>query len=200
MKRILAMLLALVLLLGVMPAPKAQAGPATATVKGGWLRLRDGASFDAETIASYYTGTRVTVLGTSGAWYHVTAPDGLTGYMYGSYLTVGSSGASENITAYVTSRNGKGVRLRSGPSTAYGVIGLYSVGTQLTILSSGTYWHYVKIGSQRGYMMAEFVTTKAPGSAADYTAYVTSANGRGVNLRQGPSTGYGAIGSYAVGT
>ena len=200
MKRILAMLLALVLLLGVMPAPKAQAGPATATVKGGWLRLRDGASFDAETIASYYTGTRVTVLGTSGAWYHVTAPDGLTGYMYGSYLTVGSSGASENITAYVTSRNGKGVRLRSGPSTAYGVIGLYSVGTQLTILSSGTYWHYVKIGSQRGYMMAEFVPTKAPGSAADYTAYVTSANGRGVNLRQGPSTGYGAIGSYAVGT
>ena len=200
MKRILALLLTFVLILGVMPAPQAQAANATATVKGGWLRLRDDASFDAETIASYYTGTRVTVLGTSGAWYHVTAPDGLTGYMYGSYLTVGSSGSSENIAAYVTSRNGKGVRLRSGPSTAYGVIGLYSVGTQLTILSSGTYWHYVKIGNQRGYMMAEFVTQKTPGSAADYTAYVTSKNGRGVNLRKGPSTGYGAIGSYAVGT
>ena len=48
-------------------------------------------------------------------------------------------------------------------------------------------------------MMAEFVTEKAPG-APDYTAYVASKNGRGVNLRKGPSTGYSALGSYAVGT
>ena len=72
----------------------AQAASTTATVKGGWLRLRAQPSFDAVTITSYYSGTVVTVLGTSGKWYQVTTPDGRSGYMYGDYLTVntGSSG------------------------------------------------------------------------------------------------------------
>ena len=103
-KRFLAMCLALMLCVGVLtlPTQAAQAASTTATVKGGWLRLRAQPSFDAVTITSYYTGTVVKVLGTSGKWYQVTAPDGRSGYMYGDYLTVNSSssgGAPSGILA-----------------------------------------------------------------------------------------------------
>ncbi|MGN0746524.1 MAG: SH3 domain-containing protein, partial [Aristaeellaceae bacterium] len=183
----------------------------TATVKGGWLRLRAQPSFDATTITSYYTGTVVTVLGSSGKWFQVTTPDGRSGYMYSDYLTVnsassgsGSSGGWENIAATVVSANGLGVRLRTGPSTAYGVLAVYPMGTSATILSSGTYWHYVRIGNRTGYMMSEFLSTGAvPPTTPDsstYTAYVTSENGLGVRLRTGPGTGYAVRGVYSVGT
>ncbi len=217
MKRIVALCLTLVLLLSALPMPVAQADSVTLVVTGGWLRLRDEANFNGDTIDSYYTGTKVTVLDTVGGWYYVRTPNGKAGYMCGKYLTssgTGTSGStSTSVTAYVTSKNGQGVRLRTGPGTGYGVIDLYSVGTKATILSAGTYWHYISIGGQKGYMMAQYLTTKAPSSSTtpdtdtdtdtdvvDYTAYVTSDNGKSVRLRKGPGTGYTAIGSYAVGT
>ena len=216
MKRILALCMTLVLLLGMLPMPQAEAASLTLTVKGGWLRLRDEASYNGDTIASYYTGTKVTVLDTKGAWYRVRTPDGRVGYMLGSYLTssgTGSSGsANQNITAYVFSSNGKGVRLRHGPGTGYGVIRQYPVGTMVKILSWGTYWHYVNIDGEKGYMMSDYLTTRCPTPDPEpdvdvdvdvdvsYTAYVTSSNGKSVRLRHGAGTSYGVIDSYPVGT
>ena len=86
------MLLILALALSLLAPLAAQAASyATATVKGGWLRLRDGASTDAKTISAYFTGTTVKLLGGSGEWYHVLAPDGKTGYMHSSFLTITGS-------------------------------------------------------------------------------------------------------------
>ena len=213
MKRIVALCLTLMLLLGVLPMPQAEAS-LTLTVKGGWLRLRDAASFNGDTIASYYTGTKVTVLDTVGGWYYVRTPDGNRGYMYAKYLSgtgTSTSGSTQtNITAYVTSSNGKGVRLRHGPGTGYGVIRQYPVGTMVKILSLGTYWHYISIDGETGYMMADYLTTKCPVPDAEpdttpdvdvsYTAYVTSSNGGAVRLRAGAGTTYTVIDAYAVGT
>lgn len=204
LKQFLALCLALTLFVSLAPRGAEAATTTTATVKGGWLRLRAAASFSAVTISSYYTGTVVTVLGTSGAWYHVLTPDNRTGYMYGSYLTIGgtSTTPTENTPATVVSGNGLGVRLRTGPSTAYGVIGLYPVGTSATILSSGKTWHYVRIGKQTGYMMSQFLSVggSVTPPAQSYTAWITSENGLGVRLRTGAGTRYGVIGVYSVGT
>lgn len=212
-KRLLTWCMALMMLVSMitLPTVEAQAASTTATVKGGWLRLRAEASFDAETITSYYTGTVVTVLGSTGKWYWVTAPDGRSGYMYGDYLTINSSGSGtssggyQNIAATVVSANGLGVRLRTGPGTSYGVLALYEVGTPATILKSGSYWHYVRIGNKTGYMMSQFLSisgdsVQPPQNPNSYTAYVTSENGLGVRLRKGPGTGYGVLGLYSVGT
>ena len=81
MKRFLAVLLVAVMLLSVLPATSMAAS--YATVVGGWLRLRSAPNFSASTITSYYTGTQVQILGSSGGWYKVQTPDGRTGYMYG---------------------------------------------------------------------------------------------------------------------
>lgn len=210
MKRLTAILLTLTLLLALCAVPAAQAdGYATATVKGGWLRLRDGASTDAETISAYYTGTTVTILGGSGSWYRVLTPDGKTGYMHSSYLTITGSitggQLEENTAATVTSANGKSVRLRSGPSTQYSTIASYPVGTPLTVLTTGETWSRVRINGRTGYMMNDFIKAGSAGStgnsstASGYTAYVVSQNGKTVVLRSGPSKQNEALASYNVG-
>lgn len=200
MKRFLAVLLVAVMLLSVLPATSMAAS--YATVVGGWLRLRSAPNFSASTITSYYTGTQVQILGSSGGWYKVQTPDGRTGYMYGDYLRLGGSIPSEG-TAYVTSYNGYGVRLRTGPGTGYRIIRTYAVGTPVTVLERGTYWSHISIGGTVGYMMSQFLHF-----GSDYPddsnvlcyATIWSSNGYGVRLRTGPSKSYSKIGVYSVGT
>ena len=118
MKKILAALLCLTLALTLVPARPAQAAYGTATVRGGWLVLRASPSFDAQIIASYYTGTVVTVIGITGSWYQVTTPDNNIGYMYSAYLVTGSGPSPSPVTpvtpttstrAYVYASNGGNV-------------------------------------------------------------------------------------------
>ena len=188
------------MLLSVLPATSMAAS--YATVVGGWLRLRSAPNFSASTITSYYTGTQVEILGSSGGWYKVQTPDGRTGYMYGNYLRMGGSVPSEG-TAYVTSYNGYGVRLRTGPGTGYRIIRTYAVGTPVTVLERGTYWSRISIGGTVGYMMSQFLHF-----GSDYPddsnvlcyATIWSSNGYGVRLRTGPSKSYSKIGVYSVGT
>ena len=197
MKRILSICLVLVLLLTAIPLTS-MALSQYGYVTGGWLRLRSSASFSASTVSSYYTGTAVKILATTGNWYQVEAPDGKTGYMYASYISF--SGGGGTGTAYVTSSNGYSVRMRSGPGTGYSITGVYSVGTSVTVLDAGTYWSKVQIGSRVGYIMNKFLTTSGGGGGTGYTATVWSSNGYGVRLRSGPGSGYSVIGVYSVGT
>ncbi len=208
MKRLTAIILTLTLVLTLFAPAAMAADYATAVVKGGWLRLRDGASTDAETISAYYTGTTVTILGGSGQWYYVRTPDGKTGYMHSGYLTITGSITGGQVTqpvgAYVTSANGQAVRLRSGPHVNFPILATYAVGTPLTVLSTGDSWSQVSINGRTGYMMNEFISTigggVSGGTVADgYTAYVVSGNGKTVVLRSGPSKQYGILASYNVG-
>ncbi len=200
MKRFLAVLLVAVMLMSILPATSMAAS--YATVVGGWLRLRSAPNFNATTITSYYTGTQVQIISSSGGWYKVQTPDGRTGYMYGDYLRVGGSIPSEG-TAYVTSYNGYGVRLRTGPGTGYRIIRTYAVGTPVTVLERGTYWSRISIGGTVGYMMSQFLHFGSDypddGNVLCY-ATIWSSNGYGVRLRTGPSKSYSKIGVYSVGT
>ena len=184
----------------------------TATVFGGWLILRGEPSFNGEALASYPSGTVVTITGQNGAWYSVITPDGKVGFMLGTYLKMKGS-ESSGTTAWVTSQNGLNVRLRTGPGTGYTVLGSYKPGTSCTVLSSGKDWSRIRIGSNAGYMMSRYLTYTKPGSGSgsefkpvtlpvpnEYAVWVTSKNGKGVNLRSGPSLYYASIGFYGVGT
>ncbi len=205
MKRALSIMLALVLLIGLVPIETAAAETKYATVVGGWLRLRAAPNFNAETITSYNTGTIVQVLGTSGGWCRVKAPDGNVGYMYNQYLVMnggGESGGTGIGTATVVSHNGYGVRLRVGPGTGYRRIRTYPVGTTATVLERGTYWSRIRIGSTVGYMMNQFLHFGGvtPDPTENPNATIWSRNGYGVKLRSGPGKWYGVIGVYSVGT
>lgn len=204
----------MIMMTAVLPLGSALAEK-TGVVTGGWLILRGSPSFSGQIISSYPSGTVVKITGQVGAWYAVTTPDGLNGYMYGDYLKVsgggGSGSSAEEKTAYVTSANGLNVRLRSGPGKGYSILASYAPGTKCTILSAGKNWCRVRIGSFTGYMMTQFLTyspgpaprpTQAsePNIADGADVYVTSRNGKGVNLRSGPDKSYPSIGFYSVGT
>jgi uncharacterized protein YraI len=129
--------------------------------------------------------------------------------MMTEFLTSNSGGYTvqpqpvpDGTTVYVTSRNGNGVNLRSGPDKSYSSIGFYSVGTAATMITRGSTWSYIQIGNRIGYMMTQFLTTNQPAPPAPPLsgAYVVSANGKNVNLRTGPSTGSPVITSFKVGT
>jgi uncharacterized protein YgiM (DUF1202 family) len=201
MKRIGLLGLVILLMATMLPLTTA-AATQYGTVTGGWLRLRSGPSYDSSIINSYYTGSVVEILSTSGSWYYVKTADSNTGYMLSSYVTLG--GSSTGTTAYVTSSNGLGVRMRTGPSTGYRVIAVYDVGTQVTVLATGVIWSRIQVGTTVGYMMSEFLTT-SPGptpttSPSSDMATVRSDNGYGVRLRSGAGTGYSILGIYSVGT
>ena len=176
----------------------------TGTVRGGWLNLRSAPTYSGQRIASYPTGTVVKIKGQSGAWYEVTAPDGLQGYMLGTYLKISGDDLVIGGDAWVTSENGLNVRLRSGNGTKYSVIASYAPGTKCTIVDKLGTFCKINIGSYTGYMMTKFLTATDPGSAPVgpvlYNVYVVSTNGRGVNLRSSPVKSNNVIGFYEVGT
>lgn len=180
-----AMILAVMICVGwVFPALAAT----YATVVGGWLRLRANPSYDATVITSYRSGSVVTVLSQEGGWCRVLTSDYRIGYMDARYLSTGYQPAplppvptavptavppartwtEVNQTAYVTSQNGKGVRLRRAPAVSNSnVLGLYPVGrTVLEIRRSSDGWSYIRIDSKHGYMMTRYLTT-------GYEPYVT---------------------------
>ncbi len=139
-----------------------------ATVHGGWLRLRAEPSRHAEIIASYPTGSVVTVLDQANGWCHVQTSDYRIGYMMKRYLRFNTDPPSPgriwttvNQAAKVISANGRGVRLRSAPEVnSSNVLGLYPVGRSVFVYkSSNDGWSYIKIDRKRGYMMSEFLTT-----------------------------------------
>lgn len=174
----------------------------TGKVKGGWLNLRSEPSYTGKKVSSYPTGTVVTITGQSGSWYEVTAPDGMKGYMLGTYLILSGDDMIAGSDVWVTSPNGLNVRLRSGPGTKYGAVASYPPGTKCTVISPNGEFTQIKIGTLTGYMMTQFLTTTDPGTGGGtvlYDIYVVSSNGAGVNLRSGPSKSHKVIGFYEYG-
>lgn len=219
MKKYLSILLALLLVFQITGLALAEIPPGTSNVNGmvigGWLRLRGGPGYTYQTIASLPVNSVVKVNSTDGDWCRVTTAEGATGYMSRFFLNVtsnpihtpggGSSGSGGGYQGTVYSYNGGNVRLRSGPSYSYGVIGTYPVGTPLHVISHGSNWDYVQIGSQSGYMRNEFIrvgggSVPTPPSGGGYVAYVTSRNGKGVRLRTDPNSNAAILGLYSVGT
>lgn len=217
-KQKISFLLACAILICILFSSAFAAGQ-TATVRGGWLVLRESPSFSGAILASYPSGTVVTVKSSYGSWYAVTTPDNMSGYMLSNFLTLsGSSGSGTGdvteYTAYVTSANGLNVRLRSGPGTGYSILASYAPGTICRVLSEGTDWSRIQVGTLSGYMMNRFLTRSYPAPTVPpyvpvtpttvpedgYTVFVTSYNGQGVNLRAGPGKNYQSIGFYSVGT
>ncbi len=215
MRKAAVLLLAAILAM-ICVLPSAAMAEKTGTVFGGWLILRSSPSFAGTIKSSYPTGTKVTITGQTGSWYAVITPDGLTGYMLGTYLKVsGSSAPATGSAAWVTSANGLNVRLRTGPGTGYSILATYSPGTKCTVLTAGSNWSRISIGKYTGYMMSKYLTAQDPSSitpvpvtpvvpvtpsTGEYDIWVTSANGKGVNLRSGPSKQFASIGFYGVGT
>ena len=186
-------LIAALLLLVMLPAMALAAD--FAVVRGGRLNLRQYASSTSRSLGKYDSGSWVLVEGQStSGWYPVRTMDGKSGYMAGNYLTFAQSGSTGTV-AYA---NGGYVNLRRGPSLDYAVVTRVTSGTTVSILDASYEWNYVSVNvggaTYTGYMHDSLINKRTT------TATVSTRNGGKVNVRRGPSSSYGSVGSLKSGT
>lgn len=167
-----------------------------AVVKGGRLNLRAYPSADSASLGKYASGTWVAVTGDAGnGWYSVRTMNGKSGYMAGNYLNFGAN----TSTATVKYASGGYVNLRSGPSTEYPVVMRVTTGTSVTVVNDSGEWDYIAVNSNGstvyGYMYETYLNR-----GQTTTSVVSTRNGGRVNVRSGPSSSYGSVGSLASGT
>ena len=166
----------------------------TGTINGSYVRMRSGASTSSSILGTYNSGTTMTITGVNGAWYKVSY-NGTTGYVHSDYVSLsgvtngGSSTGSSNGSV-----KGSDVRMRSGPSTNYSILGTYQNGTPLTITGTENGWTKVTIGDVSGYIRSDYVSG---GGSTSQTGYI---KGNDVRLRSGAGTNYSILGTYNNGT
>ena len=150
-------------------------GTATATITtkyGGKVNVRSGPGSSYKSVGSLATGTRVTVLLSGNGWSRISG-GGLTGYMASSYLSAtgsgsggsgssgssGGTGSTSSTTAYVNNpRSTQVLNLRESPSQTARSIGQYRNGTQVKVVSYGSTWCEVYVGTRHGYMMTQYLS------------------------------------------
>jgi len=172
-----------------------------ATVKGGGLNLRETASLEARVLGQYGTGTWVEILEEGDTWCKVQVA-GKGGYMMKKFLNKGASAQ----TLYVRTNTGIGLNLRTGPSTAHGIITSFPINTPVTILQKGSGWHKVRVQGLEGYMSSKFLAAaKAPAYTKPvenpFAATLKNINGGSVvNFRLYPGMKTKIIKAVPVGT
>ena len=137
------------------------------TRNGGRVNVRSGPSSGYKSVGSLASGTQVTVLLKGNSWYQITA-NGITGFMSTSYLsgtgsTVGSNTGSSNTvtstTAWVNNpKSTQVLNLREYASQSARSIGQYRNGTQVKVVSYGSTWCEVYVGTRHGYMMTQYLS------------------------------------------
>lgn len=192
---------------------------------GGAVHLRKTDSRSSESLALLEVGTKVTVVRRENSWSQVRV-DGKNGYVMNQYLSSkkpditpaptatpapeGQGTTEVNATAYVSSQNGKAVRIRKGPGTGYTVIGSADVGTVVQVLKRENRWSQIQYGNVNGYIMTQYLSATKPeitpepaateDTALNYKMYVVSSNGKPVNVRAKASTSSAVVMALFVGT
>lgn len=143
------------------------------------LNLRTMPKESAPSLGRYYNGVRLEALSQpSNGWIHVRVDaSDITGYMQTAYLIHNPSRpvASAIPTGTINNRNGTGLNLRAGRSTASTNYGFFPNGMTVSVLAWGATWHHVQIENQTGYMLASGLivgTTASGDSPAIAYAYV----------------------------
>ena len=126
---------------------------------------------------------------------------GLSGSAYGGGGGGGNNGGGSS-TGAVTITASSGVNIRSGPSTGYAIVGGLGYGTRVNTYGSSGGWYQVN-----GGWIASSLTSAGGGGGGggnngggSSTGAVTITASSGVNIRSGPSTGYGVVGGLGYGT
>lgn len=174
----------------LLPPPPKSGFAATGFINGSAVNIRAGASTSTKSYAKLAKNTVLDIYDKVGSWYRVQVTStGQMGYVYGSYVTLGStSNATQESSGTM---NASGVNIRKGASTSYTSLGKLAKGTKLVILGSSGSWYRVRVISSgvEGYVFAKYVTMN---SQAGGTMTVNGAITARLNLRTMPSTGSGS--------
>jgi len=166
-------------------------------VKVNELNIRGGASTDADRVGMYTYGDRVEILEKSGSWGRTKK-----GWIHLDYIYQdGTTGKNTVSNATIT---GSGLNIRQGPGTGYDVVGSYNAGDKVSILEQFTYNGTTWGCTNKGWISMQYVNDGSSSSTGNDTTNnnTNSTTGKsgtvyasGLNIRSGPGTAYGVVGS-----
>lgn len=154
------------------------------------LNVRKEANTNSEIVGTLNYGTRVTVQESNNGW-------GRTGmgWISLSYVYMDGSRGENTCTGVIT---GSQLNIRSGPGTNYEAVGAVNKGEKVTILEQ------IKVGkttwgcTSAGWISMDYVDVDGE-TDTEETNITGTVTGNGVNVRSGPGTNYGVVGSLDYG-
>lgn len=178
----------------------AAAGIGTGTVTGNSLRMRSAASTSSSVMTYLNKGNKVDVLEQLDGWYKVEY-NGRTGYLSSDYVNFTPAeeagvARTREVSSKVGVISGSSVNFRSQPSTGASVITTLAENTEVELLEVADGWCKAVYDGKEGYVSADYVTVDGL-PLVNPRGIVT---GNAVNVRSGPSTGYGVVSKVYAGT
>ena len=152
------------------------------------LNIRKEANTTSDSVGQLDYGTRVTILESSNGWGRIDK-----GWISLNYVYLDGKTGSKPCKGFVS---GSVLNVRSGPGTNYDSVGSLANGARVDVLEridvNGTTWGCTKTG----WISMDYVFVDGTVGEGAGTGTVT---GDGVNIRSGPGTNYGVVGSVSSG-
>ena len=115
-------------------------------------------------------------------------------FVFVGLLCVPARAADQNSRAGMIATSGSRLNVRSSPSTGAAVVKQLNKGSYVTLISkSGSWWRVEYADGKYGYCHSDYISV-ASGSPA-----VVSTQSTSLNVRRGPGTSYGKVGSVSKG-
>ena len=157
---------------------------ATYFITASELNVRDQASTNGKQVGTYVKGDKVVISETNNGWGKTEK-----GWISMQYAYKPGSTGANTAKGIVT---GQGLNIRTGPGTGYASSGTYASGTRVNILEQINGWGC----TDKGWISMQYIYVDGTTGEGAGTGTVT---GDTVNIRSGPGTGYGAVGSLSQG-
>lgn len=151
------------------------------------LNIRDSASTDGERLGAYRKGDRVEILEKSGNWGRTNK-----GWISLEYVYQDGTTGKNTAKGIVTGTN---LNIRSGPGTKYDSVGSLNAGARVSILEQFTYDGVTWGCIDKGWISLAYVYIDGTGEDVQYG----TVTGDQLNIRSGPGTNYGSVGSLNSG-
>ena len=137
------------------PMPASGTGVIYNPDPSGYVNMRNQPGYYGQVIHILYNSDSVQILGSQNGWYSVYA-DGMTGYVFGSFVQTGSAPV-QTKTAVVQTGNAGKLNMRMGPTSTSTIKASYANGTQVTVLLEGKEFDMVSVSGVTGFMAVKFL-------------------------------------------
>ena len=184
------------------PDEKPNVGTKIKVVAATSLNVRSGPSTGHGIIGSLKNNEKVEVISESNGWSKIKY-NGKEGYVSSTYLKDSNEGGTSkpdekpNVGTKIKVVAATSLNVRSGPSTGHGIIGSLKNNEKVEVISESNGWSKIKYNEKEGYVSSTYLKDSNEGGAVTppeqtKTKVVTATS---LNVRSGPSTGHGIIGS-----
>ncbi|MBW4861469.1 MAG: SH3 domain-containing protein [Paeniclostridium sp.] len=184
------------------PKPNPNVETKTKVVAATSLNVRSGPSTSHGIIGSLKNNEKVEVISESNGWSKIKY-NGKEGYVSSTYLKDSNEGGTSkpdekpNVEIKIKVVTATSLNVRSGPSTGHGIIGSLKNNEKVEVISESNGWSKIKYNGKEGYVSSTYLKDSNEGGAVTppeqtKTKVVTATS---LNVRSGPSTGHGIIGS-----